>query len=439
MFPAFSTALSALTATSAAIDVTGNNLANLDTTGFKASQANFADVMAESLGGVAAGSQVGGGLLPVTTTTNYIQGAITSTGVSTDAAIEGNGFFILQNSANQTLYTRDGAFQSNSDGYLTDANGNYVQGWPAVNGVVTPSGPVSNIQVPNSSTMPSSATTTMSVNLNLDATSSATPNTYSTPIQVYDSLGSAHTLTVTFTQSTTTPNTWSYTVSIPSSELPSASATSGSTTTSIGAGTLTFSNTGALSSLTQTSPTPSASSTTTSANTGPITLSTGTNGLADGALDLNLSWNLVDSSGTPQITQYSEPSAENSVTQNGYAAGQLTGLTLGAGGTVSASYSNGQNVAIAQLALANIANPSTLNQIGNNNLETTAATAPPVLGASGTGSLGQIEGSSLEGSTVDMATEFTNLLAYERSYQAASRVITTSDQLMQDTVSLIQA
>ena len=115
MFPAFSTALSALTADTAAIDVTGNNLANLNTSGFKAGQVNFYDMMAESLG-AASGSQVGGGVLPISTFTNYSQGAVIGTGVSTDAAIQGNGFFVLQNSSNQTLYTRDGSFQVAEEG-----------------------------------------------------------------------------------------------------------------------------------------------------------------------------------------------------------------------------------------------------------------------------------------------------------------------------------
>jgi flagellar hook protein FlgE len=168
----------------------------------------------------------------------------------------------------------------------------------------------------------------------------------------------------------------------------------------------------------------------------PIALSI--TGLADGAADLNVNWNLYNSVGNPQITQYAAASAVNSTSQDGFAAGELTGMTIGSGGTVSASYSNGQNVVVAQLALASIANPNTLTQVGNNDLQVSGATAAPVLGVAGTGSLGKIEGESLESSTVDMATEFTNLLAYQNSYQAASKVITISDQLMQDTANLIQ-
>jgi len=423
MFPAFSTALSALTADTAAIDVTGNNLANLDTSGFKASQVNFYDVMAQSLGTAAGGSEIGGGVLPISTFTNYTQGSVVGTGVSTDAAIQGNGFFVLQNADNQTLYTRDGAFKMNSDGYLVDASGNYVQGWLADNGTVTASGPTSAIQVPTNSSMAASATTTMSMNVNLDATSSSSANTYSAPIEVYDSLGNAQTLTVTFTESTTTPNSWSYAVTIPSSALTSgsSSSSSASSTSSVATGTLTFNSDGQLTS-------PAAGS--------PIALKI--TGLAHGAATMNVNWNLYNSSGTAQITQYSEASAENSTTQNGYAAGTLTGMTVGDGGTVSASYSNGQDVTVAQLALANISNPDTLTQVGNNDLAVSTSTAAPVLGASGTGSLGKIEGSSLESSTVDMATEFTNLLAYQSSYQAASKVISTANQLMQDTIGLIQ-
>lgn len=428
MFPAFTAALSALTADTAALDVTGNNLANLDTTGFKATQVSFQDMMAESLGGVAEGSQVGEGVLPITTETNYTQGAITSTGVSTDAAIEGNGFFVLNTPTSQTLYTRDGSFQTNASGYLVDANGNYVQGWLANDGVVTASGPTSAIQVATDSTSAASATQNMSLNLNLDATNSGTANTFNAPIQIYDSLGNAQTLTVSFTQDTTTANTWDYQVTIPNSALTTA-GTAGNlaNTTDVADGTLTFSSSGVLL-------TPALGGTPPGS---PIALSVA--GLADGAADLSVNWNLYNAVGTPQITQYAAASAVNSTSQDGFAAGELTSMTIGAGGVVSASYSNGQNVTVAQLALASISNPNTLNQVGNNDLQVSGATAAPVLGVAGSGSLGKIEGESLEGSTADMATEFTNLLAYQNSYEAASKVITISDQLMQDTANLIRS
>jgi flagellar hook protein FlgE len=268
----------------------------------------------------------------------------------------------------------------------------------------------------------------MSLNLNLDATNSGTANTFNAPIQIYDSLGNAQTLTVSFTQDTTTANTWDYQVTIPNSALTTA-GTAGNlaNTTDVADGTLTFSSSGVLLSPALGGTPPGS----------PIALSVA--GLADGAADLSVNWNLYNSVGNPQITQYAAASAVNSTSQDGFAAGELTSMTIGAGGVVSASYSNGQNVTVAQLALASISNPNTLNQVGNNDLQVSGATAAPVLGVAGSGSLGKIEGESLEGSTADMATEFTNLLAYQNSYEAASKVITISDQLMQDTANLIRS
>jgi len=416
MFPGFSSALSALTADSDAIDVCGNNLANMNTPGFKSAEVEFSDLMSETLGGALNPAQVGMGVGPIQTNTNYIQGAITTTAGPTDAAIQGNGFFVVQDSSGQTLYTRAGSFQIDSAGNLVTANGQSVQGWMAVDGTVNPTGPTSNLSVPMGTLIPGSATTSMSVpvNLDADASTSGSDSTYSAPVQVYDSLGNSHTLSINFTKTGT--NAWSYTVTIPSADL-----TSGGTAT-LATGTLSFDGNGNL-----TSPASTA---------GPQTIAI--SGLADGANDMSISWNLFDSSGNSLVTQLSEASAEESVTQNGTAAGQITNVTLQNGGLLVADYSNGQQVTVGQLAMASIQNPNTLLSVGENNLQASAQTAPIVIGAANTAGRGQILGGSLEQSTSDMATEFTNLLTYERSYQAAGRVITTGDQMMQDTLNLIQ-
>jgi len=167
------------------------------------------------------------------------------------------------------------------------------------------------------------------------------------------------------------------------------------------------------------------------AQTVPIT------GLSDGAADMSVNWNLVDSSGNNTITQYAQASGVSSPVQNGNAPGEVTSIGLENGGLMVATYSNGQQVTVGQLAMASITNPNSLIQVGNNNLQASATSAQAAVGAAGTGGLGQIEGGALESSTADMATQFTDLLSYERSYQAASRVITTSDQLLQETVDLI--
>jgi flagellar hook protein FlgE len=411
MGTAFASALSALNADTTAIDVVGNNLANLNTTGFKASTVDFSDLMAEQLGAGSGDSQVGLGVGQVSSLQNFSQGTITNNGVALDAAIQGNGFFVVKDSNNNQLYTRDGTFQLNADGVLQTVSGQDVQGWMATNGVVNPNGATGNITVPVGSTVAPSATANMSMGVNLDS-ATAVNGTFSAPIQVYDSLGQAHTLTATFTE--TAPGAWSYAVTIPAADL-----TAGGNTT-VANGNLTFGPNGQL-----TAPAAGA----------PINIPVA--GLADGANPLSVNWSLYNSAGTSLITQYAQASAMSNPTQDGFAAGQVSQVSIQNGGLVVASYTNGQQVTIAQLAVASIANPSSMAQVGDNNLQATAATAQAAIGASGTGGNGTIQGESLEASTTDMAAEFTNLLSYERSYQAASRVITTADTLAQETVNLI--
>lgn len=409
---AFSTALSALTADSTAIDVVGNNLANLNTTGFKASEIDFSDVMSQSLGVGTGTAQVGMGVGQIDTVQDFTQGSLTTTGEPLDAALQGNGFFVVTDSNNNQLYTRDGSFQLDSAGTLQTATGQDVQGWTAVDGVVSPNGPVGNITLPVGSDMPPAATANMSMNINLDSTT-ATNGTFTAPIQVYDAQGTAHTLTATFTE--TSANNWSYNVTIPGADVGAA------TPASLASGTLTFDGTGTLTDPPAGSPVSI-----------PIT------GLADGANNLTINWNLYNSAGTPSITQFSQASALSGPTQDGNAAGQISSFGIQNGGLIVASYTNGEQVTMGQLAVASITNPTSMVQVGDNNLQATAATAQAALGAAGAGGNAQIVGGSLESSNTDMAAQFTQLLTYERSYQAASRVITTSDTLAQDTVNLIQ-
>lgn len=435
MFTAFSTSLTALQADSSAISVIGNDLANLNTTGYKAEQVQFEDLMAQSLGTGASTTQVGLGVGPILTAAEYTQGTLTSTGGPLDAAIQGNGFFMVQDpSSNQTLYTRDGSFQLNSSGELVTATGQLVQGWSAVDGVVNTNGAVGDITVPQGTVIQASATENMAVRMNLDASAgtTGTDSTFSAPIQVVDSQGTSHTLTINFQK--TAANTWTYTVTIPPSDLGSSTGTgtgtgtgsgSGSSSTSAGTlatGTLNFDGNGNL-------------ITGSSGTSSPVTINI--SGLADGANAMTINWNLVNSSGASTITQYAEASSVGSTSQDGTAAGQIENVNLENGGVVEATYSNGQQATIGQLALASIANPDSLESVGDNNLAATASTAVAAVGAAGSGGRGSIVAGSLESSNVDIATEFTNLLTYERSYQAASRVITTSDQLLQETVDLI--
>jgi flagellar hook protein FlgE len=160
-------------------------------------------------------------------------------------------------------------------------------------------------------------------------------------------------------------------------------------------------------------------------------------GLADGAADLNLNWSLYGANGASTLTQFSSASALSGSTQDGVAAAQLTQVGLDNNGQVLAHYSNGSSLVLAQVALAGISNPESLVSVGNNNFQVSASTATPVVGTPATGSRGSIEGGALEASTVDIAKEFTNLIVYQRAYQANSRVISTTDQIVQDLISLI--
>jgi flagellar hook protein FlgE len=424
MFNTYSTALSALSADSTAIDITGNNLANLNTPGYKASEVQFHDLMATTMGGGTGAAQIGMGVGPAGSYRNFMQGTITNTGNPTDTAIQGDGFYVVQNSSGQQLYTRAGNFQFDDSGNLLTATGENVEGWNAVNGVVNPSGAIGNISIPVGGVMAATPTTTMSfsMNLNSEAGTTGTGSTFSAPIQVIDSQGSTHTLTATFTKTGT--NKWGYSIAIPSADLSAASSTP------LATGTLTFDGSGQISS-------PAATTDPTTGVVTPPSIDVKIAGLADGASDMDITWNLADATGKSSITQLAQASAVSGTDQNGVAAGTISKVSIENGGLVVAQYSNGKQAVVAQLAMASIRNPQSLLAVGNNELAATPDTAPAVIGAAGTGGRGQIVAGSLEASTVDIATEFTNLLTYERGYQAASRVITTTDQLTQETVNLI--
>jgi flagellar hook protein FlgE len=426
----FDTALSALQAYTSAINAVGNNLANMSSTGFKNSNINFEDVM----GSVTNNSQIGNGVQQPTTSADFSQGTVSSTGVALDAAIQGSGFFLLTPAGSTGTvtpssyeYTRDGSFQVGSDGTLQAADGSHVQGWsldPAT-GQVNTSGAVGNITIPTGTTIAPTATSTLSITANVDA-AAATGATLSVPVTVYDSLGGSHQLTLTMTKDAT-PNTWDLSLSSTDPSIQNGS----DLTSLLSTKTLTFAN-GTLDPSTPAS----------------ITLTglkyTTASGIPDQPVITWSPWTTAPS-GTPAtggvsgLTQYSQTSAVSNVTQNGTEAGTLSSVAIANGGEVMATFTNGAQMEIGQLAVAGVTNPNSLINIGNN--EFTAGASTSVLPASvpGTAGAGQIVGESLESSNVDIATEFTDLITYQSGYQAASRVITTQDQMIQQLMSIIQA
>jgi flagellar hook protein FlgE len=418
MFTSFSTALSALNATSTAIDVVGNNLANMDTPGFKTSEICFQDLVTESLGAGLGTTQVGFGTGTPITVREFSQGAIQATSGVLDAAIQGEGFFIVQDSSGNQYYTRAGNFETDKSGNLLTDTGNTVQGWTAIDpttGQVDTNGPISNIVVPVGSLKAPTATSTLTMDLNLNssATADATSD-FSVPMKIYDSLGTSHVLTLSFEK--TGANTWNYSVSIPGSDLTDPTAS-----TIVPATPMTFDANGNL----------------TPADGPPITFTLPD--LADGAASGQaISWNPYNSDGSGRITQFGQPSASSASSQNGTAAAELVNVGVANGGLIVAQYSDGTQATVGQVALASIRNPNTLVATGGNNFQLSELTATPSIGTPGTGGRGTIQGGSVEASTVDIATEFTNLIVYQRGYEANGKVVTTADQLSQDTINLIR-
>jgi len=410
MFTSFSTALSALSAHSTAVDVVANNLANLNTIGFKANALTFYDQVSAAFG--SGDTQIGFGVRRPVTSRQFTQGAVQSTNSALDAAIQGDGFLIVRTPAGGLLYTRAGSLSVDRDGNLLTGKGQQVQGWSEKNGTLTSNGPIGPIVVPVGTIRPPKASTSFSFDMNLNAAATAgpPPDTFNTSIQVFDTLGSPIVATVNLVKSAT-PNAWDYSISIPDSVVASP-------VTPV-TGTLTFGAGGILVTPAVTDPPPALAVT----------------GLLNGAQPMNLAWNLYNGA-APRITQFTASSAVAANAQDGNPAAQLTQVRLADGGRIVATYSNGQPQVVGQLAMASIRNPESLLAVGDNSFELSARSALPAIGEPNTGSRGGILGSALESSTVDIAREFTNLIVFQRGYQANTRVVTTTDEISQETINL---
>jgi flagellar hook protein FlgE len=411
---AFSIPLSGLEATSQSLNVIANNLANLNTDGYKDETLNFGDIFNQMQGTSGNGDpiQTGSGVQAAGTSSNFSNGSVSSTGVASNMALQGNGFFVVQNGT-QTDYTRSGDFSVNSSGQLTTPDGELVMGYPAINGVVSTSGALAPISVNQASTVPGVASSTFQMSTNLDS-SAGVGTTFSTPITVYDSLGASQTLSVQYTN--TAANKWSYTITLP------AAATGGTgNPTTIASGNLTFNSSGQL-----------------TAPTGTVT-GIKITGLADGAANMNLTWDLNDASGNPSITQQDAASATSTTTQNGYGVGTLSSYSVLPDGTVQGQFSNNQTLALGQVAIASFANAQGLAQSGQSDYQATYASGAAVVGQAGAGGNGTITGGSVEGSNVNLSTEFANMIVAQQGYEANAKALTTLDQISQATIQMMTA
>jgi flagellar hook protein FlgE len=394
------TELSGVNAAQTYIDTVGNNVANVNTTGFKTSTPDFADLFATAPEPATPGE----GVMTNSLAQSFTQGTISQTGNPLDVAISGNGFFELQATSGNIVYSRDGAFQLNSSGTLVNASGANVLGYSAT---ASGGGPVQAIKI-NSGSLPASATSTLSMNLSLPTgvtpiNTTATPfsiskaNTYneSTSTAVYDSLGTSNTLTTYYTQvsGSGSPPQWQVNWGL---------TNAGGTLIASGAGpTLAFDSSGKL-----------------TGGSGTITV----NNLPDGAAPLNVTLNYTGSSLS------NLPFAVNSVQNNGSSAGQYTGITINANGQIVGQYSNGSTHVLGTIALANFANPQGLVQISGNGWQATPSSGPAISGLPGTGTLGQLQGGALEGSNVDLTGQLVNLIVAQQAYQANTEGINVDQQ-----------
>jgi len=423
VFTSFSTALSALSATSTAIDVVGNNLANLNTPGFKTSTVSFHDLVTQSLGAGLGETQVGFGVGPPVTLRQFSQGAIQTTGGPLDAAIQGDGFFIVTAENGAQEYTRGGNLQVDDAGDLMTSTGEKLQGWTLDSTAkLNLNAPISNITVPVGTLNPPQKTQSFSFDLNLDASAVAgsAAATFSTSMTVYDTLGTQHVVTATFTKDPATTGKWNYSLTMNPGDFKTP------TTFKPVTGFVQFDANGKLTAPLSTAKQPQ------------ITMT----GLKDGAATQTITWNLYDpktTPSTPRLTQFAQPSAVAANAQDGQPAAQLVKVGLSDGGQILAQYSNGQQLVVGQLAMATIRNPESLIAVGNNNYQLSARTALPAIGTPGTGGRGTVIGGAVEASTVDIAQEFTNLIVCQRGYEANAKVVTTVDQLSQDTINLKQS
>jgi len=411
---AFEQGLSGLSASSQDLDVIGNNVANVNTIGFKQSDAHFADIFANA-GELVGGDQAGLGTRVSAITQSFSQGSLTATSNPLDLAINGSGFFRL--SANGAVeYSRNGQFQLDKKGYIVNDSGDRLTGYPAAaDGTILPTATPSDLQVSQANVAPN-PTSKVGVNVGLNSSAAAITSTFdptdsttynfATSTSVYDSLGNAHTLGVYFVPNGATgangENQWS------------VYATNDSTAIGNGpVGTVTFNSDGAID---------------TANTTLPFNISATIGGGATTPLTFTM-----DLTGS---TQYGTASAINQLTQDGYTSGRLSSYSVSDDGTLIGRYSNGQTKPLAQVALANFTSPEGLSALGNNTWAESSKSGPPLIGSPGSGSLGALQSGTVEESNVDLTAQLVDMITAQRNYQANAQTIKTEDALMQTLVSL---
>ena len=443
------------------LDVIGNNIANVNTTGFKKGRVNFQDMISQQLSGAAKPTEevggvnpkeVGLGVMVASIDTVFTQGNLQSTGVGTDVAIQGNGFFVLKD-GEETFYTRAGAFGIDRDGTLVNpADGLRVQGWMArdLNGemIINTAGNTEDLIIPVGSKDPAKATENVNFACNLDKNTpeileGATPadiakGTWATEFKIYDSFGNTHNLAVSFTRVTGTPNSWLATVNVDPDNADFTQTRVGLGTTDGTGNTfvVNFDNTGTLLSVSDSA-------------------GNGTN--PEGEIIVQTSFTVPESNpdeaGNPlrqtlninlgtigsqknTVTQSASASSTKAFYQDGYTMGYLDNFKIDQTGVITGVYSNGTNRPIGQIAMASFTNQGGLEKAGNNTYMQSNNSGLANIGTSGIAGKGSLLAGALEMSNVDLTEQFTAMIVTQRGFQANSKTIQTSDTLLETVLAL---
>ena len=442
------------------MDVLGNNISNINTTGFKKGRVNFQDMLSQTLSGAARPNdevggvnpkQVGLGMVVASIDTIHTQGSLQTTGVMTDLAVQGEGFFILQD-GEKSFYTRDGSFGIDREGTLVDpTNGLRVQGWQAItiDGITTinNAAQIDDLIIPVGDKDPAAATTEVQLACNLDKRTPEIPagaapqtvmdGTWTSTFDVYDSFGNVHQLQVNFTKVVGIANRWQAEVVVdPEAEVPT------NTLVEIGAANnadnlffIDFDNLGSLAAV----------------------LDAQGDTIAEGTLQVQVGFDVPEATIPPgeaavrqlftldlgevgsyreAVTQFAEKSSTKAITQNGYPMGYLESFKIDQAGVITGVYTNGTNRALGQVALAGFTNPGGLEKAGENTYEMSNNSGDARIDAAGIAGKGKIIAGALEMSNVDLAEQFTDMIVTQRGFQANSRTITTSDQMIQELLTL---
>jgi flagellar hook protein FlgE len=423
LFTSMSSAVSGIGTASTELSVISDNIANASTTGFKAERAAFEDALYQSL--VGGGGQVGLGSRLSAVQKMLTQGSLSMTGLSTDLAIQGRGYLVVHGQHGGEIgefYTRAGETRFDKDGYLVNLEGLRVQGYPA-----DPTGVLSTITgdllIGNAQALPlPTSSLTFRGNLNAEATllpawdpaNPSTTSNFSTSVTTYDSLGAPHPIQLYFR--ITGAGAWDWHAMTDGGGLTGGTA---GTLTQVAGGTLTFDNTGALTTVTQAS----AFSPLGAVNPQPLTFDFGDPSGAGGT-------------GVAGMTQFASSSAATFVSQNGYPAGDFSALQMEQDGIITGVFSNGQHRVLGQIVVADFAAADQLLRIGGNLLSATSTAGEPVVGAPGVGGRGSIVSGALEASNVDIAEQFVRMIAAQRSFEANAKSITTADQLLSELIAI---